>query len=209
MMATHPDEHGLIYEPDHEGKAAALLMWQELGKARIEAFVRALGKGTQLLENTIWAVFVGTTTLQGSEGVNLDRWGFLVGEQRGGLTNEQYRRFILLRMRVNSEFPDEDLLWEVVTDAVSPSVVTVTPLPPAGIQVQVDGIEFLSEVLRVHTAALIRDLRPLGVIVPVVESIPGYFGFDGDPDAQGFSSLASPSSGGILSRLIYSGRGPR
>lgn len=208
-MATHVDEHGLIYEPDHEGKALDLLMWQEKGKPRIEAFIRSLGQATQLLENTIWSVFIGTTTLGGAEGVNLDRWGTLIGEQRGGLDNEQYRRFIGLRMRVNSEFPDEDLLWEVLTDAVAPSVVTVSPLPPGGMQVQVDSIDFLPDALMAHTAALVRDLRPLGVIVPIVESVPGYFGFDGDPDAEGLGSLASPGSGGILSRLIYSGRGPR
>jgi hypothetical protein len=204
-MSTHPLEHLLIYEPDHVARAKELLLAQHRDKARINAFVAALAKGVQLAENTIWAVIVGATTIQGAEGINLDRWGALVGEFRGGLSNEDYRRFIELRLLANTRFPNEDLLYELVSRAVAPSTVEVFPMPPGGLQFLVRSPTWLPDSIVAHTAALIRDARSAGRILPIVETVPLHFALDWE---DGGTVITEGTGGAVVSRLIYSGRGP-
>lgn len=204
-MANAVDEHLIIFEPDHDARARELLLWQHHGKPRIEAFISAVAAGAQLLESTAWAVIVGGS-FTAAEGVTLDRWGEMLGEVRGDLDNELYRRFIELRIRVNTEHPSEDALYEVLAAAVAPSTVKAFPLPPGGLKFIVYSDEFVSDSIRAHTAALIRDFRPAGVIVAVIETVPDRMMLDWEEDAPPIGSAASPGTG-VISRLIYSGRG--
>lgn len=208
-MATHPDEHHYLLTPDHEERARALLYWQWQQSPRLVAFVEALGQGAQQLEHTLWAALVGTSTLQGAEGVHLDRWGLLVGEERGGLSTEEYRRFIELRILANKAFPDEDLLWTLLDGATPPeATVLVHRLYPAALKAIIYGYDWLPDAVATHTAALVRDARPGAIMWVVIETLPGRFAFDWEPDCPLFPSLgdlrALP-----FSHLVYSGRGPR
>lgn len=212
-MSAVPDEHHYLLEPHQDERARALLLWQHSEKPRLTAFVEALAAGAQLAENTSWAVLIGASTVQGAEGESLDRWGELAGEFRGGLTDAQYRHFLELRVRANSEFPNEDLLYEIVSQAVStvqPTPITVFPLYPGGLKIWVYSTDWLSEVLQAHTAALVHTLRPAGTIVPICETIPGAMALDWEADAPVIPSLALiADSEAVISSLIYSGRGPR
>lgn len=204
-MATHPEEHNLIYEPDQAKRAQELLLWQQSDKARLIAFVRALAAGAQLAENTTWAVIVGSTTLAGSEGVNLERWGDVVGEVRGGLTNqEEYRKFINLRVRVNSEAPSEDAMWAVLDAAVDPSIVT-SHYVADGIVYQVASLDWTDDAQAAHAGALIRDFRPTGTYAGVMEYVPDHFALDWEANAPVIAGLSSPGTA-VVSRLIYDGR---
>lgn len=216
-MSTHVDEHLLIYNPDNAADALGLLLWQHKGKPRIEALVAALAAGAQLQENTIWAVIIGATTLAGAEGKNLDRWGALVGEFRGGLDEEQYRKFISLRIRVNTEFPNEDNVASVLFEAVDPSV-RGNPFGSAmhyladGVKIHVQSDEaFLDEAVKTHVGALMRDFRPAATFMAVVESVTDHFAFSWEatdpvkPTPEPFAGLSIPGTG-VISRLIYSGR---
>ena len=212
-MATVPEEMHYLLEPHQDERARELLLWQHSERPRITAFVEALAAGAQLAENTSWAVLIGASTVQGAEGATLDRWGELAGEFRGGLTDAQFRHFLELRVRANSEFPNEDLLYEVVSAAVStvqPTPITVFPLYPGGLKVLVYSTDWLSEVLQAHTAALVHTLRPAGTIVPIVETVPGHMALDWEDAPPVIPSAAlAGSSSAVISSLIYSGRGPR
>jgi hypothetical protein len=207
-MAGHVDEHVVVYVPDHEERAKDLLLWQDRGKPRLEALVASFGAGAQGAEALSWATIVGASTLAGAEGANLDRWGALVGEHRGGLDNEQYRTFIELRQQVNTQFPNEDALWTVLTRALEPSPLRVWPLYPAGLKVIVASTDWTSDVVVAHTQGLIRDFRPAGTIVPIIEYVPDHMALDWEADAPIISFLSAPAPGNpVVSRLIYSGRG--
>lgn len=207
-MSVSVDEHVLVYIPDHDVRAKDLLLFQFQDKPRINAFVAALAAGAQALEFTTFSVVIGASTLQGAEGINLDRWGILIGEHRGGLDNEQYRGFIELRQSVNTRFGNQDLLWSVVSTAVDPYPVAVYPLYPGGLKVIVASTDWLSDTVKAHTAALVRDMRPAGIIVPVIEYVPDHMALDWESDAPLISFLSAPVSHPVVSRLIYSGRGP-
>lgn len=204
----HPDEHVITYVPDHEEKAKDLLLWQDRGKVRLEALVASFGAGAQAAEHLSWAVIVGASTLDGAEGVNLDRWGALVGEHRGGLDNEQYREFIELRMMVNTTFPNEDNVWTVLSRALEPSTLRIWPLYPAGLKAIVASVDWTSAVVMAHTQGILRDYRPAGTIFPVIEYVPDHMALDWEADAPLISFLSAPAPGNpVVSRLIYSGRG--
>jgi hypothetical protein len=206
-MAGHVDEHVVVFVPDHEDRAKDLLLWQDRGKPRLEALVASFGAGAQGAEALSWATIVGASTLAGAKGVNLDRWGALVGEHRGGLDNEQYRTSIELRQLVNTSFPNEDNVWTVISTSVQPYPVRMFELYPAGMKAIVYSTDALSESLRAHLVGLIRDFRPAGVVLPIIETLPGHFAFDWEADAPLFPSLAVPTPL-PFSDLIYSGRGP-
>ena len=205
-MATATDEHVLIYEPNQAARAAELLLAQHRGKARIEAFVASLAKAAQLHENTIWAVIIGAATIDGAEGESLERWGEIVGEFRGGLGEEDYRKFIGLRIRVNTEHPSEDAMWTVLSEAVDPSTVG-SYLVADGIVYLVASEAWLDESIATHAAALIRDFRPAAIYAPIVEQVTLIEERIGTVAVPGttIGSLADRGTP-IIGKLLYSGR---
>lgn len=200
-MAVSPDEHLVVYQPDQAGRALDLLLWQDRGRPRIEALVTALGKGAQLLENTSWAVIVGATTIDGAEGVNLDRWGNMIGEARGGLDEEAYRTFIDLRILVNTTFPSEDNLWTVMSQAVDPGVLVALHIA-GGIIYQFDAGPELPLSLAAHAGALLRDYRAAGIFAALVGYVDDHFALDWETTAP---VLTDGTGTARVAELIYSG----
>lgn len=201
------DDQIILYEPLHGDRAVELMYWQHREKPRLQALVRALAKGAQRLEDTIWAVIVGSTTIAGAEGANLDRWGRIVGEERGDLDEADYRRFISLRMRVNTEFQSEDTTWEILRGAVGPVPVR-RYLVADGIVWVVQSDDWLDDSVKAHTGALIRDFRAAGYYAAVVEQVPAVefrLGSVAEPGST-FGSIADPGDS-VLGRLIFAGRG--
>lgn len=206
-MVNAVDEHLLILEPDHASRALELLLWQHKGKPRIEAFVRALAAGAQLAEHTTWSVLIGATTIQGAEGESLNRWGELVGEYRGGLDDELYRLYIDLRIRVNTQHPSEDAMYALIAEAVAPYEVRAYDLPPNGKKFYVDSIDPIPDPARTRLAALVRDFRPAGVIVPVIETLPERALFEWETGGPSVITDDETDPITLIPDLIYSGRG--
>lgn len=201
------DDHLILFEPQHGDRAVELMYWQHREKPRLQALVRALAKGAQLLEDTIWAVIIGSTTIAGAEGANLDRWGRLVGEERGDLDEADYRRFIGLRVRVNTEFQNEDATYEILSGAAYPYPVSRN-LVADGLIWVVQSDDWLDDSVMAHTGALIRDFRAAGMYAAVVEQVPAVefrLGSVAEPGTT-FGSIADPGDS-VLGRLIYNGRG--
>jgi hypothetical protein len=203
-MAIDPSSYLVTFEPDQAGKSLDLLLWQDKGKAVLEGLVYAFGKGAQLLESTSFAVIAGTL-LDSAEGVNLDRIGELVGETRGALSHEQYKKFIELRILVNTQFPNEDNVWTVLATAVDPSVVSSYRVED-GIVYVVTSPTFLSGSIAAHAGRLIRDFRPVAVYAAVTEQVVGgaQIGSIAVPGSL-IGSIATPGPNPI-GRLIYDGR---
>ena len=89
------------------------------GRPRIEAFYRALGAGTQLAEDWSWAV-ISSLQLGNAVGTSLDAIGSIVREQRGDLTDDEYRRIITAVIRARFSSGGYDDLREVWTLLLDP-----------------------------------------------------------------------------------------
>lgn len=173
----------LVYIPNHPEIAVSQLLGT-LQKPRICSLVEAMATGVQVLEDLGFQLIVDRT-LATATGAALDQWGETVGEQRGGLSDPDYRLFITARIAVNESGGSTDELiriWQLVT---SPQVsVLEVPLYPAGIWLQVIREEPLSDEVARRVGDIMRDAKPSGVSLELVEAVIGYFGFLTNPDAE-------------------------
>lgn len=193
----------MVLEPDQAARALELLLWQQRGKARLEAFVRALAAGAQLEEFTAWAVLIGAG-LDAAEGETLARWAEIVGEDPRNLGPEQLRKFVGLRIRVNTEHPGDNAVGAVLAEAVWPSQVTAYAVAD-GIVYQVESGSFLTDGVGYHAGALVRDFRPAAIYAAVAEFVTtDHFALDWEVD--GPLLYDDHTSGGVIGRLLYSGR---
>jgi hypothetical protein len=169
--------------------------------------VGALAAGAQLSEHTMFAVIVGASTLQGAEGASLDRWGEIVGEQRGGLDDEDLRLFIGLRIIVNTRHPSEDAMWELISTAVAPYAVGPALPLSDGVKFYVTSVDALPDPVRTRLASLVASFRPAGKIVKVLETIPERALFEWEAGGPSLITDDEADADTVIPDLIYSGRG--
>lgn len=168
----------VTYVPDHADRALAAMLFQDRAQPRIRALIQALGDGVQVVEDQIMDLSVGRV-LSLATGVQLDRWGDLVGEPRGALLDVDFRRFIRARILVNvcNGTPDELIaIYELVMDAQR--VCFTMPGAPAFFCLTAIRGSWLSTGLRRRVRRLMGDARPAGVAMELIEVLPGPFGFD-------------------------------
>jgi hypothetical protein len=85
----------------HTPLGLARMLWQYRGQQpRIQAFLETYLDELQSAEDVTYDVLVGMWPLT-AIGVQLDNLGDIVGQDRGGLVDEEYRLFILGRIFVN------------------------------------------------------------------------------------------------------------
>ena len=166
------DPHILIHETDHAGVAITRLKSQFIGCPSIEALVRALGAGVQALEEDIFTLIVART-LTASTGAQLDQWGSVVGEARGGLRDEAYRAMINVRALANRTGAFTDELIQIVQLLTEPSTVLELPMYPAGTQFWVIRDTFMSARRRSRVSRTLQSTKGAGIAVRAVESGPG------------------------------------
>jgi hypothetical protein len=101
------------------------------------SIVEAIAARVQALENVAQQVYT-ITSIDDSEGVQLDVLGRLVGEPRGGKTDALYRLFIRAKVRANrSSGTHEDLYAVLVALFGAGMEAKIAPAYPAGIIVTI------------------------------------------------------------------------
>lgn len=175
----------LTYIPDHADKAEANLLYQFRTKRNIVALTRALAAGVQACEDEVFDVIMGTE-FSSAVGVNLTRWGELVGAPRNGLTDSEYRPFIRGQVLANRSTGKPDQLIRVFQEVTGESRVVHTNLFPAGFQFIAYRGTAMTDRVANRVGALMRTIKPAGISMDLIEAVTGYFGFAGDPDALGY-----------------------
>lgn len=164
-------------------------------KPKIRAFVTALATGQQAREDEQFDLLL-STDVNAATGDLLDKWGEAVGEQRLGLSDNEFRPFVLARMLANTCDGTIEALIEVFTAATQPNVdVLYQSVFPAGFCLSVVRPLAMSEAISRRVARMMEDVRPGGRHMCLIEAVPGFYGFEGNPDAH-------PLDEGLLSRLI-------
>lgn len=177
----------LVLVPDHGDQAVADLMLQ-LRKPRITSLVRALAEGAQVLEDDLFSLLVDRE-LSSALGDQLDQWGAIVGEQRGALDDDDYRRFITARVLANRSGGSADELIRIWALVMAPTEsVRLVPKYPAGIHLEAVRTELISADTVRRVVRLMEDARPTGISLTLIEAVIGYYGFQPDPDASGLNA---------------------
>jgi hypothetical protein len=174
------------YIPDHDARAVGRLLRQYQGKDRIEALVKSIAVGIQAIEDDAFDVALGTQ-FETSTGDALDKWGELVGEVRGGLRDDEYRRFIAARLLANRTIGTRDELIAIWSLATAPSTVRYFDHGRATFSLYAVREVFMRAEVRRRVRRLMDSVKPAGVSMQIIESIEGYFGFLEDDDSRGYN----------------------
>jgi hypothetical protein len=184
----------VIYIPNHRAVAVSRLLAQYRNKPRIVALVRALASGAQALEDDVFGVLT-STTFTAATNTDLDHWGILVGEERAGLNDTDYRAMIGARILANRSRGTRDELIQILQIITAPSVVVLTDVFPACFQFVIRRATYMADNHARRVGRLMRSIKPAGVAMLLFEAADGYYGHD--PDLE-----ALPLDLGTLSRLI-------
>jgi hypothetical protein len=155
----------LTYQGDHRTDGLARLLGQFQGMPRIEAVLGAFLDQIQKVEDVLWALFT-EDWIETATGDRLDVLGAIVGEERGGATDDEYRSFIRARVRVNRSTGLLSELVEIVRlIQFDDLTVRAREYYPAALQ-----IEPKEEVtVNAHrVAAMLQDAAPAGVALRFV-----------------------------------------
>lgn len=134
----------------HETDALNRMTERLKGKPIATAFFRALARQIQDLEDAAWDVFIGRW-IDSAVGVQLDAVGKYLNLARGSLDDDTYRLWLKARVKVNrSRGTPEDLIaiFHLLSED---SVITYTPMYPAGFQLDLGDAVFDSSL---HDALL-------------------------------------------------------
>jgi hypothetical protein len=127
---------------DHATVGLARLIWQYRGDhPRLQAALQAQLDEDDRLEAVLYDVLVGLWPLT-AVGTQLDLLGEIVGQERGDLTDDEYRIVILCRILANrSDGRTEDLLG-IIDVAGATGTTQVDESWPCGLVVSVAGTDY-------------------------------------------------------------------
>lgn len=178
----------LTYIGDHAERAVAAALAQDRFRPRLRALLEAMGEGAQTQEDQFFDLLV-SRGLDMATGAALNQWGAIVGEQRGALGDDDYRRFIRARILANICEGTPDELLAIFALVTGPSDVRYFLHPPAGFRLQAARTAPLSDVVVRRVRRLMQSIKPAGVSMVLTESTPAsmLFGVAG----RGFGSTFS------------------
>lgn len=191
-VATVPSPVVGVDVPDHVAAALGRLIEQFKNQPNIKALVSALAGPSQPLEAAYWQLLTQRTIYTGIGNV-LDAIGNLVGQPRNGLSDSDYRRYLLARISTNDSGGLVNELLTIVKLVLNDPTATIV-LKPEGtatvvirigvIAVPVSVGTILSSLLDAAAAGGIRLLTEMSALAPGAT-----FRFDTGPgfDVGGFA----------------------
>ncbi len=184
---------------DYDTVGEARLLWQYRDKPRLTGALTSLVEGLQPLEDVTFDIMVGRWPLT-AVGAQLDVLGRLVGQERGGLLDAEYRLWILARGAVNrGNGRVDDLL--AILEALGATGYVVRELYPANVVVET-GIAAASYPASV--AGILGGAKAGGVRLDFVYvysratafQASGTYGSEEYSATQGAGSVYSATTGG-------------
>jgi hypothetical protein len=188
---------------DHQARALATLLSQWGGAVKLKGLLAALIERVQEADDDAWAL-IGGRMLATAEGAQLDILGSIVGQLRGGISDDDYRRLIEVRIQANLARGRVTALLQIAATLVG-APVTYTPAGLGYVPFGVPDSEHQGAAFRLDWEVdaisddmvrllrrVISDIVPVGVAWEAVDARPGAFRFD---TGDGFGT-------GILARKI-------
>lgn len=187
---------------DYADRVVARMLSRYRAKERTVALARQLADSVQEVETALWDL-IDRTALDTADGVWLEGLGRIVGENREGSTDAEFRRFIRARIAANrSAGTVENILSVLYAWNGGTLAMTVVDLVPAGIE-----LTFPSAFTADHLPRLIRLLestRAAGVgTMLIYQHVANADSFTFSSSAalqasatQGFGDSSNPATGG-------------
>ncbi len=191
---------------DHCADGRASLVSQFRGKPRIEAFLCAFLESVQELDDASWQVLT-ERGLDSAVGAQLDIIGAIVGEERQGREDEEYRPFLRARVLVNRSHGRTEEMLAIARIVLGNVSITLREEFPAAFTIVVDvALELTPATL----FRLLHQAKAAGVrlfleytLVPDDETFT--FASAAEPEldpSRGFGSAFDANTGGRLAGVI-------
>jgi hypothetical protein len=122
------------------GLSRLLAQYQDYANhPRVHDFLRTFLIELQNLEDVCWQVFVERWPYT-AEGVQLDLLGKIVGQGRGGRTDDAYRLWILARIAVNRSNGKVEELYDIL-EILGPETMAIQEGWPAELKIAITGVD--------------------------------------------------------------------
>lgn len=153
----------LTCNTDHSAAALARLLCQYDDAARLKIVVGIFVDQIQELEDAMWAL-ISARSKDVAVDQFLDDAGALVGEDRNGLTDDLYRKFICSRIAANaSDGSNPDIAGAIRETLESPTYdLKITELYPSWLCMEVSGTGLGATFPIVKFFQIINDARAAG-----------------------------------------------
>lgn len=119
---------GLVYQPDHAGDAEALLLAQHDDAVKLHAFVRALVKPMQELEQHAFEV-MAAFDVDTAYGAQLDIVGGFVGVLRESRSDVAYRAYIKAKILANASDGAVETILKIARTLLGATGLSITYVP--------------------------------------------------------------------------------
>jgi hypothetical protein len=138
----------------------------------------------QMLEDIVYGLIIAWM-LDNAVKPQLDVLGKIVGQERCGTSDFDYRAFVRARVVANSARGRIPKIQFVLKTQMAADSASYLPHPPAAYTIQSNGAT-VSDACKTLVRETMEEIAPAGVRVDVVDAPVGAFGFEGDDDALGF-----------------------
>lgn len=172
-----------VTDYDERARDRMLSQWREA--PRIQSLLEAAAACCQTLEGEIDDL-ITQRTLANATGDNLDQYGNLIGEQRLGLTDDEYRVIIAARILINnSESTADDvfaIFKQLLNEVNPPTTATVFDYQeyyPKLVCMRAHRETAISDVFAGRVSVMMELARPIGTAFLLTEAPSGYLGWSG------------------------------
>jgi len=188
--------YAVAYRPDVADETLGMVPFPMRELPFWRALMGGVGDSLQRFEDDAFAA-MDAGYLDTAAGVWLDRWGLIVGEERGALEDRDYRRFIRARAlcnRFDGLVESSLAIWRLVMDVDDQHGWEVENYPAAFYLVAVRDT-LLTDIVYRRVYRTMQDAKPGGVTLTMIEALDSYHG--------GAGSRYSLPPTSVLSRLIH------
>ena len=191
----------LVKIEDHVEEGVGHLTSVFKDKEKIKKLATVFLERTQELEDVIYDLY-SKRDLNNATGYQLDGLGKIVGIERGGRDDEDYRNLIIAKIGQNTSkgFPENLItVFNLITKSDRSHL-----LENFIAECEIYGDNDFSDMNIEDIYKFCQQVVPAGVKLSHVGSFDSEepFGFDGDPDAEGFGDLYDSEAGGKFSDII-------
>jgi hypothetical protein len=166
---------------DHAARALALLPSQFAESTKLRALISAFADAAQDIEDDTWAC-IEDRMLDTAEGAQLDQYGRVLGQPRDGLSDDDFRALLGIRILANRSNGQADIILRVVAGLLDPERLTngveYTRHGTAEYRVSWEADDATSADRLALIVKILDEITPAGVAYTAVEGKKPAFRFD-------------------------------
>lgn len=152
----------------------------------------------QEIEDVLFQLLI-ERTVDEAVGDQLDIIGAIVGIDREGRTNTDYRPAILVQIQVNNTGGQEASITALLDSLVSPTTIDILETFPAGLDIAIDATGVTASTIQLLRRAIAATV---GLQFSQVDPGETPFAFSGSVFGDGFGNLVTPTDGGVFAFVI-------